>query len=322
MRKHPRVVFNTWNGAFFNPGGGEVQLENSKTYLEKSGVEIILYDLWCPQRNVDILHQFSMERGVEHVIKSYKDIGKKVALSTIFWATLDKSSDHYNHVESLLRISDILMTNSKSESEKLSQDFGISIEKFSETRNSITEEFLNKETKKSFRDEYGIEGDFILSLANIDTRKNTKLLVQACKELNLQLVTIGHIRDMPYYEEFKGSYSNYIHIGPLNDVELIKSAYQQCLCYALPSICETPGIAALEAASQGAKVVITCEGSTRDYFSDLATYVNPYDLESIKSGLEAELDNKRSSSLEEHVKGNFTWDKTADDILEGYQKIL
>lgn len=317
-----KILFNTWAGAFFNQGGGEVQLKKSQEYLEKLGFDVALYDMWRPQKDFDVFHQFSIQFGVETVVNNYKVLGKKIALSTIMWDIPDASELHYHHVRNLFVNADILLTNSNLESLRLSTAFEIDLDKFHKTRNSIADEYRTTQTDSNFREMFSIEGDFVLSVANIDTRKNTHNLIKACATSGLQFISIGHIRDIPYFELFKNKYSNFRHVGSIVDVALLKSAYQQCLLFALPSLCETPGIAALEAASQGARIVITQEGAAPEYFEDMVTYVDPLSLTDIKQGIDTEININRGESLRKHVVENYTWDKTALDIVEGYNKIL
>ncbi len=318
-----KAVFNTWSGAFFNPGGGEVQLLQTKDYLEKAGVQVDFYDQWNPERNPDIFHQFSIQQGGEFPIREYKALGKKVALSTILWAELPKDSEFYRHIRELFLLSDILLTNSDAESRKLARAYEVDLGKFHKTRNAIPAPYLNTKTSRNFRETYNIQGEFVLSVANVDRRKNTHALNQSCKKLGKKLVLIGHIRDIPYFDEFKSSNPDLLYLGPISDVEMLKSAYQQCDLYALPSLCETPGIAALEAASQGAKIVITNEGPTEEYFGSHVTYVDPHDHDGITRGIASELSRSRNKSvIIAHVTSEYTWDKTAQDVLAGYRKVL
>lgn len=316
-----KILFNTWSGAFFSEGGGEVQLRKSREYLEKLGYEVDLYDMWHPQKDFDIFHQFSVQFGVETVVNNYMNLGYKIALSPIMWDIPKKDELHYHHINNLFLSSDILLTNSDLESHRLSKAFEININKFHKTRNSIADGYRTTQTNFDFRERFSIAGDFVLSVANIDTRKNTHNLIKACAESGLQLISIGHVRDIPYFESFKDQYSNFKHVGSISDVELLKSAYQQCQIFALPSLCETPGIAALEAASQGARIVITEEGAAPEYFKEMVTYVNPSDLEDIIKGLNTELKIGRDDSLRQYIIENYTWDKTALDIIEGYSKM-
>ena len=96
-----RILFNTWSGAFFNMGGGEVQLLKSREYLEKSGYAIELFDMWSPQTDIDILHQFSVQFGVETVVNNYSRLGYKIALSPITWTIPNKDELHYHHIRNL-----------------------------------------------------------------------------------------------------------------------------------------------------------------------------------------------------------------------------
>lgn len=317
-----KIVFNSWPAAFFQKGGGEVQLLKSKESLERKGNEILFYNPWAPQIDVDVLHQFSTEFGVEGVVKKYKEFGKKIALSPIMWVPPTKGTFFYDRVKEMFDLSDILLTNSQMEATVLSEHFGINTSKFYVTRNSISDAYFSLGESDLFRKKYQVEGDFILSVANIDKRKNTHQLVEACKKLDLRLITIGHVKDPIYYSSFKDSYSGYMHLESIENEEVLKSAYSGCLLFALPSLFETPGIAALEAASQGARIVITSEGSTSEYFQKYATYVDPMSLESIVLGIESCLNSKRDSNLLKMVVENYTWEKTGIEILEAYSRIL
>ena len=318
-----RTLFNTWSGAFFNSGGGEVQLLNTQRALVQKGVDVQFYDMWKPQMDFDILHQFSMELGNHHVLNNYKTLEKKIALSTIYWHEPALDSFDYWYIGSLFNNSDIFLTNSDAESIKLSKHFKVPIEKFHKVRNAITTDYTTLGNPQLFKSKFNINEKFVLSVANIDRRKNTELLVKACQELNLNLVTIGHIRDIPYYESFKGKYNKHIHLGPITDVEILKSVYLNCDLFALPSLCETPGIAALEAASQGARIVITDQGPTAEYFGEEnISLVNPFDFDSIKKGIQEEMNIQRGSTLKNKILENYTWDKAALDTIEGYKKIL
>ena len=72
-----KILFNTCFSAFFQKGGGEIQLLKSKEALEKLGHTVSLYNHWQPQTDFEIFHQFSIESGVEQVVRKYKEMGKK-----------------------------------------------------------------------------------------------------------------------------------------------------------------------------------------------------------------------------------------------------
>lgn len=317
MRK---VLFNTWTGAFFKAGGGEVQLLNSKRALEDIGYSVSLFDQWKPPTDFSILHQFSIETGTEHVVRSYKELGKKVAVSTILWDKIPTEDPHYYRIKSIFQMADLLLTNSDMESRRLSDHFNIPSKKFLKTRNAVSLEYFSQGQADYFRNEFQISEKFILTVANIDRRKNTKRLVEACAKLEIPLISIGHIKDTQYFNEFKGA-NHFRHLGPIFDVELLKSAYSACEAFVLPSLCETPGIAALEAGSQGARLVLTQEGSAREYFGSLATYVDPNDVQSICEGVVEGLASETQSLVKDHVRLNFSWDQAGRDIAVAYEQL-
>ena len=90
-----------------------------------------------------------------------------------------------------------------------------------------------------------------------------------------------------------------------NDSPMLSSAYASCNTFALPSLYETPGIAALEAGLAGAKIVITPYGGTKDYFKDMAIYSDPYSVDSIKKSIEDSLNKPKDDKLKKHIEQNF-----------------
>lgn len=315
-------MFNTWAGAFFNPGGGEVQLRMTLDHLRRAGFQISLYDQWSPQRDFDIFHQFSIQYGVEYPMVEYRNIGKKIALSTILWAEYPKDSEAYRYLHHVLNLADILFTNSNAESAKISRAFDVEISKFHRTVNGVSEEFLDTRTSADFRQRFSIDGDFILTVANVDRRKNTHALVDACRRIGKPLVSIGHVRDPEYFAGFGNSSSGFRHVGPISDISLLKSAYQQASVFALPSLCETPGLAALEAASQGCRIAVTTEGSAGEYFGDHATYVSPFDIDDISRGIDSELGRPRDKqALIDHIRTRYTWSHASREVAAGYAKL-
>ncbi|HNV87022.1 MAG TPA: hypothetical protein PKL97_08705, partial [Candidatus Omnitrophota bacterium] len=100
---------------------------------------------------------------------------------------------------------------------------------------------------------------------------------------------------------------------------LLAAAYAACNTFLLASWLETPGLAALEAALAGAKVVITEEGATQEYFSGYATYVAPDKLRDIRKKTLDVYEKSGDSKLREHVQQNYLWVHAARKTLEGYR---
>ena len=134
-----------------------------------------------------------------------------------------------------------------------------------------------------------------------------------------KLVLIGHIRDPKYAEEvFTEGGEQVIHIGTLpHGSELHRSAYAACEVFCLPSTLETPGLAALEAAACGAKMVVTEEGATKEYFGDNVLYCSPTSVEDICNKL---LDAQ--TKLKVTINKHFLWREAMNSLLTYYHKNL
>src|SRR5260221_73826 len=87
VTKKLKVAFYVYPTAFQAPGGGEVQLLKTKEYLEKEdGIEIKLLDTWTDKlSSFDLLHVFGSVKDCLPMMEIAKNIGVKIALSTICW---------------------------------------------------------------------------------------------------------------------------------------------------------------------------------------------------------------------------------------------
>jgi glycosyltransferase involved in cell wall biosynthesis len=103
---------------------------------------------------------------------------------------------------------------------------------------------------------------------------------------------------------------------------LLASAYAACDVFVLPSLFETPGIAALEAGLAGAKVVITSQGGTREYFGGLAEYINPYSVKSIRDGIQIALIKQNDKQLRDKIRKEYLWSDVAKHLLSVYQIVV
>ncbi|MEO0648300.1 MAG: glycosyltransferase [Cyanobacteria bacterium J06650_10] len=333
-----RVLFNTFPVAFDCPGGGEIQLLKCKEALSQQGVDVILYDLWQPQLNqVDVVHYFSVQGGSSNFCNYVHSKDIPLLISPILWITEESyhagiyPNGEINH---LLHIADRLLPNSHAESQALSTLFGVPLEKFSPIVNGVDDYFLSQSADPQlFRQKYNIDGSFLLNVANIEPRKNQLSLLKAIRDLEIPLVVIGNIRDQAYYEQCVAEGDGFLHyLGYIeHHSSLLLSAYAACDLFVLPSTLETPGLAALEAAALGAKVVITQEGCTREYFGNYVTYVDPNSIDNIRTAVKSQLSSTQISqtqtsqeqtNLKTHVESTFTWHHAAKQLKQAYAQAL
>lgn len=292
--------------------------------LEALGVEVSLYDLWNPDLgSVDLVHYFSVQGGSINFCSYVKKKELPLVISPIIWLGKDKDAYPLDEIRELLNLADLVLPNSTAERKGLSDFFSIPAEKFFVTRNGVDPSFAHPVPGDLFRERFGLSAPFLLNVANIEPRKNQLNLIRAVKGMGMELVVLGNVRDHTYFEECMEEGKGFVkHLGYIeHGSDLLKSAYSASDLFVLPSLLETPGLSALEAAASGAKVVVTNVGSTEEYFSSMVSYVNPYNIDEIRKAIEAELAEKRGDSLKAHILKNFTWDKTAAEVKTTYEKV-
>ncbi|HET7009528.1 MAG TPA: glycosyltransferase, partial [Anaerolineales bacterium] len=168
--------------------------------------------------------------------------------------------------------------------------------------------------------------DFILEVGTIYPVKNQLGLIEALFDLPVPIVFVGQM--MEAYADYAAACrsaasrrGNVIFLEHLPH-EQLPEVYRSAAVHALPSWRETPGLVSLEAAAAGCKIVSTSIGSARDYFGDEAWYCHPSDPASIRTAVEVALAAPRTPALEQRVKKEFTWERTAEAMLASYRKVL
>jgi glycosyltransferase involved in cell wall biosynthesis len=101
--------------------------------------------------------------------------------------------------------------------------------------------------------------------------------------------------------------------------EELQRWYTRSAVHVAPSWYETPGIASLEAASCGCRIVVTPGGCTREYFGDEAEYCRRDDPASIRGAVDRAFARSTNTGVRERIADEFTWDVVAEKTLEGYE---
>lgn len=310
--------------AFHTPGGGEIQLLEYKKYLPVNSVNVDLMDLWAPNfLNYDVVHYFSCLTGANVFCEYIKSLGLPLFVSPNLWVTEETKHNYpYYDIKHQLYLADKVICNSDMECLTLAKVYGLETHKFATVYNGVDDCFFKYAGPEKFREHFDIDVPFILNVANIEPRKNQLNLIKAIKQHpGLKLVLIGHQRDPLYAKQclLEGG-AQVIYIGPLpHHSSLLKSAYAACDVFALPSTLETPGLAALEAAVVGAKILITSEGSTKEYFGEGATYVDYNNVDDISKRLKNLLSENDDFLLSLYVRSNFGWNNATKSLANLYE---
>jgi glycosyltransferase involved in cell wall biosynthesis len=305
-----RVLFETYPWAFVTPGGGERQLVEYAAHLGGHGVQVVLHDHWHPDLTaVDAVHYFSCVGGSIHFCNFVKEIRLPLVVSSSLWIE-EKTAHLYpiDEIRSQLALADVIVPNSLAEADQLARILQLPRDRFIPVMNGVRPHFAAADPA-TFRKQFNINGPFVLTVGNVERRKNQLNLIRALAEHALPLVIIGRVRESMYAERVLSEGGARVRfVGPLDhDDPLLASAYAACAVFALPSMCETPGLAALEAAVAGAPLVVTQIGSAYEYFGHRCCYVDPVEPRDIARGIDAALATGPCPGLSAFVLENFAW---------------
>lgn len=320
-----RVLFNTYSTAFFVPGGGEVQLLKTREHLQHLGIEVDLYNPWDPAvERYDVVHMFSARGGSWPFHDAVRERGIPLVLSPILWLPHGGGQFPIHDIYHLFHRSDLVLPNSAAELEAFDWFYNLPRGHYHVVYNGIDPHLAAGPGPDLFRQTYPYR-DFLLCVGNVEPRKNQLGLVEACQGLNRPVLLVGGVREQAYLDRCLEAGRGFVHyLGRFEpESDLLKSAYQACAVHALASLFETPGLASMEAAALGARIVSTEVGCAREYFGDLAHYVNPHDRASIRAAIEAVLADPRDPGLlRRRMLDQFTWRHTAEQTLAAYEEVL
>ncbi|MFA5418730.1 MAG: glycosyltransferase family 4 protein [Bacteroidales bacterium] len=340
-------------------GGDSLQLYNTANELRKLGVDVVIKKAHEPidYREFDLLHLFNVIRPADHL--KHLQRGIPFVVSTIYldystfdthgrsgfqrqlFSTLGKDFSEYcknnfrflsgqdklvsktyllghqRAVRKILTESSMLLPNSLSEYKRLSQDYGV------EARCHVVPNGIDKELFEVLPKVERIENQ-VLCVGQIYGLKNQHRLIEATRNLDVQLVLIGKPppNHLSYYRYCKIIAHSHVHFYDFMPQEQLHIHYAQSKVHALPSWFETTGLSSLEAGSMGCNLVVGSGGDTRDYFQGFATFCEAEDVSGIKNALETELQKPSQLSFREHILKNYTWENAAKETLIAYKKVL
>ncbi len=185
-------------------------------------------------------------------------------------------------------------------------------------------------------DPLGFSGQYLLHVGTLEPRKNIQLLVSAFNKLaasekNIHLVLIGRRgwNCENLLKQIEGSpFRERIHeIGFLKDDDLVR-VYRNAAVFVFPSIYEGFGFPPLEAMKCGTPVISSDAGSLLEVLGDSALLFNPDKTtpgnlaELIGSVLHDEIDRERLIQKGLAHARRYTWERTAQETLRVYKKLL
>jgi glycosyltransferase involved in cell wall biosynthesis len=327
-------------------GGPLTQIRETVKGLRDGGLDVRMFDAWTlPQfATGDLFHLFAANIGTYHLAREIHALGMPLVVSPITFsrhsprfvrAGLGMSRmfqkigpgiwSDYALCADICSWASKVLPNTKAEAELLRKGYGIPSQKITVIPNGVDARFADADPAL-FEKTYNMRG-FILNVGHIGhRRKNVLALIKALATIDHPAVIIGRIIAGPYGDACVREAAKHKHIllidGLDNASPMLASAYAACDTFVLPSLFETPGIAALEAALAGAKIVVTRYGGTTEYFGNDAWYVEPSSEASIRGGILAARKAEKSPALREHVLMNYVWSVVAAKTAAVYEDVI
>lgn len=254
----------------------------------------------------------------------------KLNIELIFGNFFSGINSEYGIKKQVCQIADAILPNTRAELNQINQLFGIPLGHMNVIPNGVETRFLKAESSE-FEKRYGLK-DYVLFVGQISSaRKNVIRLLEVAPSLDAPLVLIGDLGTDEYSQQCAEliKRNNVLHLpSQEHHSTLLASAYAAAKVFVLPSLFETPGIAAMEAALAGCSIVITQNGGTIEYFKKMASYINPLDssslLTSINKLLHIENEEHRiqNTRLKNHITSHYSWDSVGEMTLAVHNSLI
>ena len=171
----------------------------------------------------------------------------------------------------------------------------------------------------------GLPARFVVCAGRIEPRKNQLALVEALRGGPAPLVIVGDAGPMhgDYYRRVREAAGRSgAQIIPARPRTQLFALYSAAEAHVAPAWYETPGLVSLEAAAAGTRVVTTDRGSTREYFGEQASYLDPAEPASMRAAVEHALARPRDPELQARVLRDFSWRRAGEQTLAAYRSAL
>ncbi|MFH1566279.1 MAG: glycosyltransferase family 4 protein [bacterium] len=246
-----------------------------------------------------------------------------------------------NQQREVLRMSDIVLVQTNLETNEIIKDIGTSNFKSEKVISGVNADIFLKTNNRTFCNYFFRKYNrripldkVIMSVGRIEPRKNQLAVIEAFSRLRKEtsafndwvLVFIGDRNR--YHIEYNKRFNNKIkgcediyYLGRLPQ-NLVSSAMSLAGICVQASWFETLGLASLEAAIAGMRVVAT-GARIKEYLRNYATYCDPGDVDSIKRAImEARKSSPFGSTARENLIKEYTWEETARQTVKVYRKLL
>jgi glycosyltransferase involved in cell wall biosynthesis len=355
-----KILFQNRKDALTKWGGDTTQMIETANALEALGVQVDTSLESNPDLSgYDLVHVFNIKTGAEQV-RNARVQHKPIALSTIFWPTPDalrmdeylkyhsnpcirslariskplarlviqarRRIDHAAMLETL-KLADILLPNSMEERDLVADAFLLPElkEKSVIVPNAVRAEDPAPKTEFTKRALAQLPTEYLLQAASFDPGKCQLNLIEALMDLpDIPVVFIGGRSNNAYFQACRsiGDKRGNTFFVDQTPHDQMGWFYQRARVHALPSLRESPGLATMEAAINGANCVVSIHGPVREYFGDLVWLCDPFQPHTITKAVLNAWKAPHTDDLKNRILSRFTWEAAAQATLQGYKRVL
>lgn len=251
-----------------------------------------------------------------------------------FYGAKDRLWHKILKIRQTLQRADIIFAVSEFTKKDIVRHFGINPQKISVVYPGVDKKFfhpgISDARKREVRNIYGLPGKFLLFINTLEPRKNLSGLLEAFEKINSDVHLViagkggfGHKELLERIEKSK----KHRKIHYLGYIEEADKPFIISLASALiyPSFYEGFGFQPLEAMSLGVPVVTSQVTSVPEIVGDAAVLINPYNISDIAGAIDSVLTNEalRKQLVEKGFARAkfFDWQKTAEQILSGFESL-
>ena len=151
-------------------------------------------------------------------------------------------------------------------------------------------------------------------------RKNQTMAALALRDLGADVTFVGTAHEAFPVAAIGKWAPRARFVGAVSDEDL-QGIYSRAFVHILPSWIETVGLASIEAAANGAQIVVSDRGPEVEYFGGDAEYADPSDPQSLKDAVTRAMHRPprtKGDALDRRVRA-LSWEQSARATLEGYQ---
>ena len=188
--------------------------------------------------------------------------------------------------------------------------------------------------REKFKERYGIDKKFILTVSVSHPHKNLHRLIEAYEilwkkyQIAYQLVIVGikgrSQSGLVNFVKERSLGKKVIFTGWISNEDL-SSLYSEAQLFVFPSLFEGFGIPVLEAMTHGTPVVSSNAASLPEVVGGAALLVDPYSVDEIAEAMHRVLtkENLRANLVKKGLKraSQFSWERTAGETLAVYKRV-